>query len=79
MASGCPVVCTNVSSLVEIAGPSATVSPNTRDIASGITNVLTLSKKEREDIVKKGLAWVKQFTWERTAKETVTVYEKALE
>jgi glycosyltransferase involved in cell wall biosynthesis len=74
MACGCPVVCTNTSSLKEIAGPAVRVSPKPEDIFSGITKMLTISRKTQQE---RQLAWVKQFTWEKVAVETIAAYERA--
>ncbi len=75
MACGCPVVTSNVSSMPEVAGGAAVlVNPNEPDeIAGGIKRVL----KEREVWVKKGSARVKDFNWEKVARETMAVYEEA--
>lgn len=76
MACGCPVVTSNVSSMPEVAGDAGVlVDPNEpSDIASGIKKVL----KDRENWIKKGRARVKEFSWERAAKETLEVYRGAL-
>jgi glycosyltransferase involved in cell wall biosynthesis len=76
MASGVPVVVSNVSSMPEIAGESAVlVDPNSIDsIASGLLKVLT-DNNLRNDMIKKGLERAKLFTWENTAKKTLEVIE----
>lgn len=79
MAYGCPVVCTNTSSLVEIAGPSIIVNSDSKDIAHGIVKSLTMSNVKRQLATKSGILWAKRFTWKKVAKETVAVYEKALD
>jgi len=75
MACGCPVVCTNTSSLKEIAGPALQVSPKPEDILAGITKMITIDRKIQ---LERQFAWVKQFTWKRVAGETVAAYERAL-
>lgn len=77
---GCPVVCARGSSLDEIAGPSIRV--NASDISSimdGILHAEKLSTSERTELIQKGYAWVKRFSWKKVASKTVEVYEKALE
>ncbi len=71
MASGCPVVTSNVSSMPEVAGGSAVlVDPNEVDsIVSGIQSGL----REKESLIEKGIARAKQFTWENTARQTLDV------
>jgi len=76
MACGCPVVTTNVGSLPEVVG-DAGILKNPNDI-SGIANaiyeVLT-NDNLREELIKKSLKRAKMFSWEKTAKEIIKVYE----
>ncbi|MCL6561229.1 MAG: glycosyltransferase family 4 protein, partial [Firmicutes bacterium] len=77
MACGTPVVVSNVASLPEVIGDAGIcVDPyNVDDIAQGIYRVLTnenLQQKLRE----KGLNRAKLFTWEKTARETLKVYDE---
>jgi glycosyltransferase involved in cell wall biosynthesis len=79
MISGVPVVCSNVSSLAEIAGPAMQVNPDNPDaIANGISTVLSLSRREREALLKRQYEWVIHFSWEQVARETVDVYKHVL-
>jgi glycosyltransferase involved in cell wall biosynthesis len=75
MAAGTPVVASNTSSLPEVAGQAAIlVSPDeTVALAEAITSVLERPQCAA-DLRTKGLAWAKQFTWQRTAAETIAVY-----
>lgn len=72
MASGCPVVTSNVSSLPEVAGDAGIlVDPNNvEDIAQGIKKAL----EQREPLIKKGLVQASKFSWEKTAQETLKIY-----
>jgi glycosyltransferase involved in cell wall biosynthesis len=77
MACGTPVVCSNGGSLPEVAGDAAImVDPDDAGaFASEIIKVLTqpaTAAKMRE----KGLQQAAEFTWEKTARETLAVYEK---
>ncbi len=76
MASGVPVVVSNVSSLPEVAGDaSRLVDPNSVDsIAEGLLEVLT-DQKLRDRMIAKGLEQAKKFTWENTARKTLEVIE----
>ncbi len=78
MACGAPVVTSSVSSLPEIAGGAAVlVDPHSSDsIASGMVEMLSCSNFS-EEIRQRGLKRAAEFTWERTAKETLAVYKKA--
>ena len=75
MVCGCPVVCTNTSSLKEIAGPALAVSPKPEDILTGITKMVAIDRKIQ---LERQFAWVKQFTWKRVAGETVSAYERTV-
>ncbi len=80
MACGAPVVTSNTSSLPEVAGEAAVlVDPtNIEQIAEAMWLVLSqpaLAAALRE----KGLARAAQFTWERTARETMAIYARVME
>lgn len=81
MACGCPVACSKRASLPEIAGQAAIfVNPkDPTDIAQGLKKVLDFSKEERQKIVEKGLAHARQFSWQKTARETLSVYREVLD
>jgi len=77
MATGTPVITSNCSSLPEVAGDAAIlIDPyDIQAIADAIQQVLsnpTLAASLRV----KGLARSKTFSWQRTAKETIAVYER---
>jgi len=80
MACGTPVVTSNLSSLPEVVGDAAVlVDPyNVESIARGILKVLK-DKELRENLIRKGFERVKIFSWEKTARETLSVYKKACE
>lgn len=73
---GVPVVTSNISSMPEVAGDAAVlVDPiDVRDIERGIEKALAT----RSDLVKKGLARVKQFSWKKATRETLKVYEEVV-
>lgn len=75
MAAGTPVVASNTSSLPEVAGAAAIlISPNdTQALAEAIRSVLENPSCAAE-LKAKGLAWARQFNWQRTAAETLEVY-----
>jgi len=77
MASGTPVVTSNVSSLPEVAGNAAVlVDPYDPDaIADGIERVLT-DDKLRRDLRAKGLARARQFSWETSVRRVREIYEQ---
>ncbi|MFB3882143.1 MAG: glycosyltransferase family 4 protein [Armatimonadota bacterium] len=77
MASGVPVVTSDRSSMAEIAGDAALlVDPeDTQALAEALRRAI-LDEGLRQDLRRKGLARSRQFRWERTARETVAVYER---
>jgi len=79
MARGVPVVTSDTSSLPELAGDAAVlVDPgSTAAIAEGLERVLS-DEGDRSRLAAAGLARARTFTWDRTARETLEVYERAL-
>jgi glycosyltransferase involved in cell wall biosynthesis len=77
MASGTPVVTSNVSSLPEAVGDAAVlVNPeNVFDIARGIRDVL-LNEELRRQLIIKGKEQAARFSWDRTAREVMEIYEE---
>jgi glycosyltransferase involved in cell wall biosynthesis len=75
MASGTPVVTSNISSLPEAVDDAAMlVNPeNVFDIARGIREVL-LNEGLRRSLVSKGREQAARFSWERTAREVIEIY-----
>ena len=78
MASGTPVVTSNVSSLPEVAGDAAVlVDPyDPTAIADGIERVLT-DEDLRHELRVKGLARAKQFSWEDSVRRVREIYDEA--
>lgn len=80
LSCGIPVVTSNRGSLGEIADTfSIEVDPEKTDaIADGIKKIVTLSKRDRAVMVKKGLKHAEQYTWKKCAEETVKVYKSVI-
>jgi glycosyltransferase involved in cell wall biosynthesis len=80
MASGCPVVCSNLTALPEVAGDAATmIDPrDTTALADAIYRVLC-DESERVRLCAKGLARAKRFSWQATARKTLDVFETVME
>jgi glycosyltransferase involved in cell wall biosynthesis len=76
MACGCPVIASNVASLPEIAGDAALlVHPqDTEEITKALYQVLG-DDRLRKDLISKGIDRAKGFYWEKTARETLAIYE----
>ncbi|MFB3854687.1 MAG: glycosyltransferase family 4 protein [Vicinamibacterales bacterium] len=78
MSCGTPVVTSNVSSMAEIAGDAARLAdPRSADsLASALQDVLS-DRDLRGRLRERGLARAREFSWERTARETCEVYREA--
>jgi glycosyltransferase involved in cell wall biosynthesis len=78
MASGTPVVTSNVSSLPEVAaGAALLVDPyDVGAIADGIERVLT-DETLRREMREKGLARARQFSWEDSTRRIRAIYDRA--
>jgi glycosyltransferase involved in cell wall biosynthesis len=78
MASGTPVVTSNLSSLPEVVGDAAIlVDPYDADsIKDGITRVLR-DRLLREQLRQRGLARARDFSWERSVARTREIYQEA--
>jgi glycosyltransferase involved in cell wall biosynthesis len=78
MASGTPVVTSNLSSLPEVTGDAAVlIDPyDPAAIAGGIERVLT-DETLRRDLRRKGLARAQQFSWEQSVRRVREIYKEA--
>jgi len=76
MAAGCPVACSRTTATGETAGDAAlTFDPaNVADIVAALRALLR-NKELRHDLARRGLERAAQFTWERSARATLRVYE----
>lgn len=79
MSYGCPVVCSNVSSIPEIVGNAAEqFDPNSiDDLVQSIERVLN-DANHRQNLVMRGKERLHKFSWERCAQQTMDVYKKVL-
>lgn len=80
MACGCPVVAAKAGSLPEICGDAALmVAPgNVSDIARGISQVVE-NKNVGNELINKGFKQANKFSWDKTARLTLSVYNKVYE
>jgi glycosyltransferase involved in cell wall biosynthesis len=79
MASGVPVVTTNNGSIGEVVGDAAfLIDPaDTRKFGAGIITVL-VEPSVADHLKVRGLERARQFTWEKTARQTAAAYEAAV-
>ncbi len=77
MACGTPVVCSNASSLPEVAGEAASlVDPLQTDALAGAISRILHDQELRQAMRQKGLMQATQFSWQRTAQTTWQIYGK---
>lgn len=76
MNCGCPVVTSREGSIPEVAGDAAFYvdAYDVDSISAGIKKVFS-DRNLREKLVEKGFVQAKKFSWEKTAKETIRVYD----
>lgn len=79
MAAGCPVICSNSSSLPEVVGEAAeTFDPlDEESMLEAIKHVLD-STSRRNALIEAGRARYPMFTWDKCAQETEQIYRKLL-
>lgn len=76
MACGTPVVCSNVTSLPEVAGDAAIlVDPTAESIAAGLQKLLSDSKLQQE-LSQRGIARAATFTWDAAASKVRAVFDE---
>ncbi len=79
MACGTPVVANESSSIPEVVGDGAyLVREGDARAMAGAIIALLLQKPLRESLINQGLARATHFSWRKTAKETLAVYERVL-
>jgi glycosyltransferase involved in cell wall biosynthesis len=77
MACGVPVVCSNTSSLPELAGDAALLAdPSDVDALAATMSQALAGEDLRQEMRQKGMAQAARFSWERTARETLVVYNQ---
>ena len=79
MYAGTPVVTSTVSSMPEVAGDAALlVNPESVEEIAKTMEMIYFDQSKRLDLIDKGYKQVAKFTWEKTALETLQVYESIL-
>lgn len=79
MACGCPVVLNDIDATFEVFGDAAILSNpfDIDELAEATYNILT-NEKLRQAMIKKGFEKAEKFSWEKTIKETLKVYEEVI-
>jgi glycosyltransferase involved in cell wall biosynthesis len=80
MACGCPVITSTTGYAPEVAGGAGLlVNPyRPEEIAEAIRKVLG-DDLQRQKMIQDGLQWVKHFSWEKTARETLALFESLVD
>lgn len=79
MACGCPVACSRTTAAGDTAGDGAlTFDPEDIGSILGALRALLGSEELRRDLARRGLARASQFSWERTARATLLVYDEVV-
>ncbi|EKD86407.1 MAG: glycosyl transferase group 1 [uncultured bacterium] len=80
IANECLVIASEIPVHREIFGDSIIYfnSQDENDLAAKMTKLLSMDKKEKEQRIKKGVEKAKEFSWERTARQTLKIYESSL-
>jgi len=78
MACGAPVICSNTSSLPEVAGDAALlVDPlDTAGLTAAIQNLLS-DHSLQKDLTRRGFANLRRFSWQQCARQVLTAIESA--
>ncbi len=80
MSLNTPVISSNTSCLPEIYQDSVLYfDPHQPQELVDVINLLKKSPKIRQNLIKKGIAQVKKYSWAKTAQQTLNVYQKSLE
>lgn len=79
MANGCPVISSHISSMPEVIDDAAEYfDPCLVDTMIHAIERVLYDNDRRAELIKKGAARVKRFTWERCAQQTLSVYQSLL-
>jgi glycosyltransferase involved in cell wall biosynthesis len=79
MSFGCPVVCSNTSSMPEVVGDAAELfDPNDLDSMCTALEQVLLSTHRSQQLVALGHERIKLFSWEKCARETLDTYKRVL-
>ncbi|ACF12857.1 glycosyl transferase group 1 [Chloroherpeton thalassium ATCC 35110] len=78
MAAGVPVITTSGGSLKEISGGGGICTDYDEHQISEAANELIASEAKRRTLIEKGRNWVQQYTWEKAAEKTLSIFKNKL-
>lgn len=77
--AGCPVACSNTSSLPEVAGEAAVFfDPRNQESIYNAVDQLISDEALRDKLINKGYKRLRNFSWQKTAKRTKNLYMSLL-
>lgn len=80
MACGTPVVCADASSLPEVVGDAGLlVSPRSVEALTDALRCVLEDASLSDRLIQRGLVRAREFTWERTAEQTLAVYNRVMD
>lgn len=75
MEQGCPVICSNTSSLPEVVGEAAeTLDPSDPDALRQAFHKVLFSEERQQELKRLGSERFKRFSWEQCARQTAEIY-----
>jgi len=78
MGMGCPVITSNTSSIPEVVNKAALLfDPNSKDSLLRTIELLENNESKRKKLISLGFEQENKFSWDKTANETLKVYEYA--
>jgi glycosyltransferase involved in cell wall biosynthesis len=79
MVCGTPVITSNTTSIPEIVGDAALqIDPNSQEELEAAVYKLLVDHSLRDNLIQRGLARAKQFSWRRMAEETLDIYKSII-
>lgn len=79
MSYGCPVVCSNTSSIPEVVGAAARMfDPGSMESLATVLVEVLQNPETCQELRRLGLARVNEFSWNRCARETHSIYQRVL-
>lgn len=79
MASGCPVICSNTSSLPEVVGTAGEYfDPKDKEEIMAAIERVVYSETQREYLIEKGIFQYNKFSWKKCSEETLNIYKSLM-
>lgn len=80
MACGCPVICSQVASMPEVAGDAALYcSPHDPDELAHRIDAVIEDSSLRSQLIERGIQRARQFSWQKSAEQTINLFASLIE